>query len=276
MPSPDNESEIEFQQTLSRRFLLRWHMTFMLSGILFAGVIADRVLFSLGLTVPAYRYCSSVIISYLIFFLLVRIWCAFLFRNRNAPSGSLNHDSRFGGNVLRLFSRTSEKSVSKVNKTRWTGGGGAFGGAGANVSFASTDPIAPAIDPIPIGSTTRATESSELGGSVVGDTKVGKDGFFLVLFIVAISVLFGAGIYLVVSAPTILADAGFHFALATGFIRPSRKMRQEDWIENVFKHTWLAFILVFAMALIIGWAAALKCPNARTGPEIYRQCLLKS
>ena len=277
MPSTEYESEQEFRRSLGQRFFLRWHMTFILSGILFAGIIADRTLFSIGVTVPVYRYCASVLFSYLTFFFLVRIWCAFLFRYRASSSNALDSASRSTGNVLRLFNFSSGTSVSKSSKAKWSGGGGGSGGAGASASWAGTDPVAPVVVPVPMESSAMANESSNLAiGDIVGDAKGDKDALFLVLFIAAIAVLFGAGIYLVVSAPTILADAGFHFALATGFIRPSRKMRQENWMENVFKHTWLAFLLVFTMALIIGGSAALKCPKASTGSEIYQQCFLKA
>ncbi len=243
----DEASEDQFEESLRHRFFLRWHMAFILGAVLSSGVVLNKTLFYLGLEHFSARYAVCLILSYFVFLGMIRLWCSYLFRNQKKTqvsgvdgSGILNDFNIFPG------------GGSSGSGPSFAGGGGKFGGGGASSSW---------------GSGKGSGLDLDIGG---GD----DDTFFLILFGAAIAILAGGGVYLVFSAPTILGDVAFHFALAAGLIHPTKKLRDEGWLGSAFAKTWIPCGLIILALSGITYMAERHCRGARTMNEMYHRCVI--
>jgi hypothetical protein len=57
-----------------QRFVVRWHMSLILAGVVLAGVGASRALLALGVRSVPLRWLLVLVFGYLVFFVLVRLW----------------------------------------------------------------------------------------------------------------------------------------------------------------------------------------------------------
>ena len=107
-------------------------------------------------------------------------------------------------------------------------------------------------------------------GVALGD----GDGWLVILLLILVAALlssaFGAVIYLVYSAPTILAEVAFQAMLAGGMVKSSQRWRDASWETSLFKSTWIAFVLIFVLAVGTAVLAARLFPTAHTLPDVIR------
>src|SRR5690348_11493644 len=82
MPVPRAVADLHarFCGALTHRYFIRAHMSTMLALVLLSGLLASRLLLRAGVASMALRYPVAVILSYLVFFGLVRIWLAYVCR----------------------------------------------------------------------------------------------------------------------------------------------------------------------------------------------------
>jgi hypothetical protein len=71
-------TETKLRRHLGQRFFVRWHMSLILAGVVLAGVGASRVLLALGVRSLPLRWLLVLAFAYLVFFLLVRLWIAYV------------------------------------------------------------------------------------------------------------------------------------------------------------------------------------------------------
>jgi hypothetical protein len=71
-------SEAKLRRHLGQRFFVRWHMSLILAGVVLAGVGASRALLALGIRSLPLRWLLVLAFDYLVFFLLVRLWIAYV------------------------------------------------------------------------------------------------------------------------------------------------------------------------------------------------------
>jgi hypothetical protein len=62
-------------------------------------------------------------------------------------------------------------------------------------------------------------------------------GVVIAAFALLAAVLLSAGAYLVYIAPNVLSEAALQVAVATGLVRPAKKLREAGWVGGVFKST---------------------------------------
>jgi uncharacterized membrane protein YgcG len=93
-----------FRRGLTRRFFLRLHMSLILASLLATGLAASKLLLVLGVERLVVRFPLAVAASYLVFFVLVRLWVVYVRRTersslQDAPdaSGGLDLPSWGGG-----------------------------------------------------------------------------------------------------------------------------------------------------------------------------------
>ena len=67
-----------FVHWIRDRFLLRFHMTFILLGTFVGGLITTKILLELEQDVLWLRYLIAVVVAYIVFLGLVRLWLAYL------------------------------------------------------------------------------------------------------------------------------------------------------------------------------------------------------
>jgi hypothetical protein len=71
-------TEAKLRRHLGQRFFVRWHMSLILAGVVLAGVGASRALLALGVRSLPLRWLLVLAFAYLVFFLLVRLWIAYV------------------------------------------------------------------------------------------------------------------------------------------------------------------------------------------------------
>ena len=149
-------------------------------------------------------------------------------------------------------------------------------GVAKNLSRASSAFEAPATPPAPSAllssggrSTGRGTGKSGFDlSNLVPDLDLDEAIVLVVVVAIALSVL-AASIWLVVGAPTLLAELLVDSALAGGLYR---KLRQDDntsWIETALKKTALAFALVLVVSAIGGGVIQHYAPHAKSVGDVF-------
>ncbi len=63
-----------FLRRIRTRFLVRFHMALILVGTVLSGLLASKTLLESGVAAMVVRYPLAVLLSYLAFFLFVKIW----------------------------------------------------------------------------------------------------------------------------------------------------------------------------------------------------------
>jgi hypothetical protein len=272
-----------FCNALSHRYFIRLHMSAMLALVLLSGALASRLLLAAGVTSMGLRYPIAVLLSYLMFFGLVRIWLAYVCRvaaaRRKASEGPSGD-----GSLLDGWSGSGSGGgggggggVSSGGGGRFFSGGGGSGGGGSSGGFdADVADARPSIA-VPI----QSQPAPAVGGGGGGHSGGGGGGFdidgdgilLLILFVLLVVAIFGAGAYLVYQAPTILSESAFQAVLAGGLVRATRSSHDPGWAGSLLKKTAIPFALVLVLAGVFGWQARRLCPAARTAREVMRTCV---
>jgi hypothetical protein len=240
-------------------------MTLILAAVFFSGLIASKVLLEVGVGSMLIRYALVVALAYLMFFLCIKLWLLSFRRSPHrlsldAEAGDLSSLSGFG---------TSSSSGSSLSSgsAPFAGHGGEFGGGGAGGDWLDSASDAGT------GSTSTAVESAgSSGASAVGDIDLGDGWIVLVVLGVLLALILGVGMYLVYAAPTILSDAAAQVLLASSLIKASKRMDSPDWMGSVFRATWLPFILVMTLSMVLAWVSTHYCPGASKLTDVLR-CL---
>jgi hypothetical protein len=263
-----------FRNALTHRYFIRLHMTVMMALVVLSGLLASRLLLRAGVTHMGIRYPISVTVSYLAFFGLVRLWIAYALRAHRARERKAGQSSSWDvGDLIPSGSvDLPGKSVSAAGKLAEAGG--RFGGGGSSLSFADGEVAAarPIVPIIPPSSSASKGSSSSSGFSLDLD---GDGVWLLILFLLLVGAICGAGIYLVYQAPAILSEAAFQTVLASGLVKTARNSHDPGWMKSVLKATILPFALVLLLAGLFGQQAHKRCPGALTVGQVFRQCILR-
>ena len=233
---------------LQKRFYLRLHMTMILLATAMAGAVASKLLLMAGLVNPAIRYPLTVLFAYGIFFVAIKFWLWIIV-------GSVALQTKLSDLSLPDISSLpgGGGGGSSASAPSFDGGGGGFGGGGASGSWG---------DAAPSTGSSGGGSSGGGGGSFDLDLDEGA-GIVIVLVLLGIllAAIFGAGIYLVYQAPSILSEVAFDSVLAMALTKKSKNMVEPNWIGNVFKATWKEFAIILAIAIIAGTAIHLIFPH---------------
>jgi hypothetical protein len=280
-------SEHMFKGRLRAYFFMRLHMTLIFCLMILSGVGVSKALLAMGLRSMPLRYAIAVCVAYGVFFLLVRLWLWYVgissmnFRQGRQSSSS---DSA-SGDSSGLDLNVDLPSGGGSSGSGWKGfGGGSSGGGGAsdswgqpaflssNQSYSSSGSGSGWFSGRSGGSGWFSGRSG--GSSSFGDFSLdGDDGclglIVLLLLAALVFAVFGAGAYAIYQAPSILAEAAFQAALASGLIRAAKKIERGDWAGSVFKATILPLIIVLALSVSFGWAAQHYRPTATRMADIF-------
>ncbi len=221
-------------------------MLVILSATILSGVLFSKILSGIGVTDFRIRYPLCVLLSYLVFFVCIRLWLCCISPNRSDKSKALGW--------LDLPSAPGRGSGGGgIPPLR--AGGGQFSGAGASASFEGHNAaivdagLSSAPHPAPSGS------ASGIGDVVGGAADaLGDDGVVVAIIVLAVlsaTILFSA-VYMLYGAPAILSEAAFQGLLAASLARRTRAMSDESWIGSIFRTTWKPFAVTMGVALLSG------------------------
>jgi hypothetical protein len=286
----------KFTDRLKKRVPLRLHMTLILVATGISGLLTTRLLLAAGVESIVIRYPLAVLFSYLIFFLLIKLWLKYL---QIAPVQQIREKKSTVADVLSNFDIPtgggSGGSIPDVGG-HFSGGGGLFSGGGASGGFDDmgvviTEGAGNALSEAGGSAGVSVLEGSasavaDHGSGVIGDvaegaaSALGDEGGLVAIVVMAIigavvAVVIGAGVYMVYEAPVILSEAAFEVVLAASLVRSSRTMNDPDWIGSVFRATWKPFGISLLVALVGALVIHSAYPHVTRVSELVRQ-LMKS
>jgi hypothetical protein len=258
-------------ERIRRSYFVRFHMMLILSATVISGVICSKLLSLLGISRMPVRYGIAIILSYLLFFLFIKLWLLYIGIGRRAR---MKKGKGRGGSGWGDLTPSFRGSGSSSGAPRFAGfGRGASGGGGSGGAFADSNPsvavpVGGGADPGVAGGAHGGGGSFLDGVADIGDEGILKLLAILLLVALVLSVVV-VGVYLVWCAPTILSDAAFHVLLVTSLSRRVRRAKEGNWKMSIFKATWWGFLLVLALAIAFGIVAQLYNPAAVTVRDLF-------
>jgi len=235
------EQRERLRRSLTARFWLRFHASLIVAGTFATGFMTNALLLQWPVHGVMPRWTIAVLAGYAAFFVLVRLWLAYVGAKPWQDDGSwlpVDGGAPAGG-----------------------GGGGYAGGGGSSGGGGASDAWGP------------ATRSEGLGVGDLGDVDAGDGALLVVLGLIAlalVTVLVGSAIHFVWIAPEMLVDAAFGAMLAAGAIPGIRRLHEQGWGAAVLRRTLPALAVVLAVAWLAGWAFTHYFPGLRTLGEAWR------
>jgi hypothetical protein len=251
-----------FIRRFRNRFLLRFHMSLILTATCLSGVLFSKLLLVLSVRDPLIRYPLTAILSYLLFFLFIKLWLWYVSTTGRQKAVDTADAVMKTADVVGFPEDLVGLQPVSAAKA-FAGEGGGFGGGGASGSFGeAAEAVA--------GATKEAGKSVCGIGDLVPDLDEGA-GFVLVVLGVLLAIIFGAGLFLIYSAPTLLSEAAFEFLLAGSLVKKSKKMDDPDWMGSVLRATWVSFAVVLAISLAAGWVLHVYCPDVVRMSDLFNR-----
>lgn len=246
------------RERIMARHAVRLHCALILCACFGMGLVVTKLVLLAGVDAMWVRYSVALVAAYLTFLLGVRIWLRYAgFDQPVLPS------RRARGNVEFPDVIGDVDLPARTTGAVFRGGGGRSGGGGASLKFDGAASASEAQGP------SLVTVSSR--GSAGWSGFDLDDGLVLVALIALVLAVSGAVIYLIYAAPTILADAAFAALLSAGLVKSTRRIATGHWVTSVVGHTWVAFGVVFVLALAFALVAQHYVPEARTVGDVLRR-----
>ena len=269
------------------RLYLRFHVSLLILWSFGCGLLVNKALLLAGVDWMLLRYPISLAAGYAAFFIGVRLWLAYVGAaplwgggNRAARARAGDGDGGTGAADLVDAIDAAGSRIGPALK----GGGGDFAGAGASASFGDASPGASPGSSLSMprlpslgsrGSLSNGPRGSG-GGFAALDLGDGDGWLVIVLLALAAALLcsvFGAVLYVVYAAPSMLADVAFSAMLAGGLVKSSRRWRDACWKTELLRATWVPFTIVLVLAMATAGLALHLFPDARTFSELIQTAI---
>ena len=256
------------ERSLASRFWLRFHMSVMLFAAFGSGFLVSYALLRAGVGSTLVRWPLGTLVGYVALFLCMRLWLAYVgVRPFSSGERRVTEDA---ANVDMVWSSGNGggSSIAGDAVDVFRGGGGSSGGGGASGSFGD----APVRVFAPGGSSGGGGGSKGAGFSLdLGDGDAFKLLVLVIIVLAIVAALGGGVIYLVASAPHLLADVAFGAALTGGIAPAARRVADADadWSGSVFKATWKPFFIILVVVVAASLALNHYFPGARTLGEAF-------
>jgi len=263
-----------FRRQVAARFAVRLQVILILSACFAVGLAVTKLLLMAGVSTMWLRYAVALVMAYLAFLLGVRIWLFYAGYDRRILPGRKSSlvdgvgvpDVGSGGG--------SGGSGGGFELPGFRGGGGSSGGGGASARFggdAFDSGSSSSSQAFALSSSQSSGSSGGRGGSSSGGGfDLGDDGWVFILLIGLVVAVAGGVAWIIYTAPTILADAAFAGMLSAGLVRSTRHIATGGWVASVVGHTWIAFGVVFLLAMAFAVVAQNQFPEARTILDVVR------
>lgn len=212
-----------------------------------AGFLASYVLLRAGLSEMWLRYLIALGMAYGVFLLLLWIW--------------LKTSAKDYGEIPDVTDLVP--SPGRSSTPHYAGKEGEFGGGGASGSF---DPLLNASQP---DNSASLPDNEPLSGAL--DAASGADELALPLIVVTLVVgLLLSSLFVVYSAPILLAELLFDGVLAASLYRRLRGLEKRHWLESAIRRTFWPFTLTAIFIVAAGWGMARYAPGAESIGDVVR------
>ena len=252
-----------FKEKILKRYFVRFHMSLILVATIASGLSIDKLLLAVGLTSMTWRYPVAVLLAYLVFLLLVRIWVWWvtgiqiklaidLFNSGDTVETGLD----VGSDMLSGGSEAGEGFVGFS--------GGSSGGGGASDTFASSllAETPPSVSPVSSGGGGGSSSGGSWFSSFDIDLDLGDAWWIVLLLAILVIVICGAGGYLIWIAPEILPEVALEVALAGGLMGATKRLEERGWVGGLVRSTCIPLLLVLLAAGTVGFFIQASCPSA--------------
>lgn len=217
-----------------------------------AGLLCSFLLLRAGMHSMVLRYPLALAGAYMVFLLLLWLWL----RTKASDYADAQPD------LLNLVPDLGNVSHGGNPLSFHAGGGGDFGGGGADGSFDLADAAVSSVADAP------GSDAGEAAGEVAGAIGSADE---LAIPIVAIVLALGlalASLYVVYLAPGLFAEILFDGALSYTLYRRLRRRDSPHWLSTAFGHTAWPFGITAVFLVLVGAAMAAYAPGARSIGEV--------
>jgi hypothetical protein len=218
-----------------------------------AAFLSSFILLHVGTTSMAVRYPISIVVAYVVFLLLLRLWLRFQ-KPRPPKNDSIDVLDLPVDLIVDLFDSASSSTVPTSGDF---GGGGAGGSwhAGASTSHGSVS-------------------AGSSGGGIGVDPDFGE-GCLVIIAVLAIVAGALATFYVVWIAPSLLAEILFDGFIAAGFYRQMKRLEKRHWSRAAIRRTIVPALLALLFFSIGGWVMQRAAPKARSIGDFWKIVVLK-
>jgi hypothetical protein len=230
-------------------FLIRLHMTFIVLGTWGIGFLTNKILFINEIHSLLIRYPITLIVSYLTFLFLIRVWLFYIF-GYDGNKNSIDHSSN-AVDTIDLFSNLRLKGG--VEPSSWIGQGGTFSGGGSQGSWGSGDGKV-SLDSLDIG--------DDFGAVVIGA---------LIVLMIFTTIIFST--LLIINAPSFLGELAIEMALSIGLVKNMKK-KEGNWLFHAFKKTWIGFVITLIVFIAFAFFAQQFFPGIYKLQDIINEIRL--
>lgn len=246
-------------------FSVRLHMWLILLATILSGVVFNRILLRLGMTAMEMRYSLAVLISYVAFFLFLKLWFLLAVESHNAHDHS---EPTPGSEKGKVHSARIEELLILDVVDAVPPAGSPAGGGGIPAAMLETQTPEPEPEPKKTASDSGIGVLDVLdAGGTIGDIATGSEGcaagcFGIVLVVFLVGSIYACGVWFIIEAPAILSEGLFQVLLAGTLVRRMRQMEAPNWVGGVFSLTWKPFMIAGVLAFLVGIWAHETCPLA--------------
>lgn len=223
----------------------------------FAAFACSAIMLRLGITSMALRYPIAVLVGYIVFLILLRLW---LWWQSEESVGDLGVD----GDIIVAAGDLSIPDIGSGSGPSFSMGGGDFGGGGAGGSWSDADVKAPI--PVAFSSSASPTSfSASSSSSGLPDIDVDLDeGLALIVVVVVLLLVFSALIYVIWIAPVLLAELVIDAAVVGSLYRPVKNIERTHWLRTALRKTAIPAGIVMLLFFIAGFVMQAAVPEAVT------------
>ena len=223
----------------------------------FAAFISSAIMLRLGMTSMAWRYPIAVLVGYIVFLILLRLWL--WWQSEENIVGNVGVD----GDLIVAAGDLSIPDIgSGSGDTFSLGGGGDFGGGGAGGSWSDADVKAPI--PVAFSSNAPPTSFSAGSSSSSGLPDIDVDLDAIIIVVVVLLLVFSALIYVIWIAPVLLAELVIDAAVVGSLYRPVKNIERTHWLRTALRKTAIPAGIVMLLFFIAGFVMQAAVPEAVT------------
>ncbi|MCF3530635.1 hypothetical protein GUR46_17330 [Stenotrophomonas maltophilia] len=236
LPMNRGSEVVRARRHLQQRGWPRLQMALIVALTGAAGFLASHLLRLAGIDAMWFRYPMAVVLAYGVFLLLMWIWIRW--RWDNVLDG-LSPD--VGGG--------SPSPRGSAVESPWSGAGGRSGGGGASASW--NEPASAS-----------SGDAGELPLAGLAEDEAGLPLLAILGIVALVATVLLASVWVVWSAPVLMAELLVDAAIAGGLYRRMQGMHEQGWWRVCVSHTVWPLIGLLLFFAVLGWLAQELVPGA--------------
>lgn len=234
----------KMQHQLERHGFPRLQMSLLVGITGACGFAASYVLLHLGMLTMWSRYLAAFGVAYLAFLALLWLWLRTKVEDYLDAADIASGDWGGGG--------CADGPSVELPGIR-SGGGGDFSGGGATASFDT-----------PADAASSSSGITDAVGDAVGSAADADElAIPLLVLLLALALAFSS-LYMVYTAPALLAEVAVDGLFAAGLYRKLRGLEPQHWLQTAVKRTIIPFALTAVLVSGVGWGLGHFAPGAHT------------